>query len=174
MAFSTTDQRIGVGIIGLSAKGGWAVAAHVPALRAVEGYELRALSSSSAESAGQAHDVSLTFGTAEELVGRDEVDLVVITVKVPHHHNLVTTALQAGQMVLCEWPLGNGLARPRSWPRWRVRKVSARWSGCKRVRRPAVRYLRSVTSSVSRAAKTSATDSATSRRATNASACTEA
>lgn len=39
---------------------------------------------------------------------------------------------------------------------------------------PAVRYLRSVTSSVSRAAKTSATDSATSRRATNASACTEA
>jgi hypothetical protein len=53
MAFSTTGKRIGVGIIGLSAKGGWAAAAHVPALRAVEGYELRALSASSAESAGQ-------------------------------------------------------------------------------------------------------------------------
>ena len=113
MDFCTTGKPIGVGIIGLSAKGGWAAAAHVPALRAVEGYELRALSASSAESAaaaGQAYEVPLTFGTADELVRRDEVDLVVITVKVPHHHELVTTALQAGKMVLCEWPLGNGLA----------------------------------------------------------------
>ena len=52
----------------------------------------------------------LTFGTAEELARRDEVDLVVVTVKVPHHREVVTTALQAGKMVLCEWPLGNGLA----------------------------------------------------------------
>jgi hypothetical protein len=34
MVFSATDRRIGAGIIGLSAKGGWAAAAHVPALRA--------------------------------------------------------------------------------------------------------------------------------------------
>jgi hypothetical protein len=59
---------------------------------------------------GEAHDVPLTFGTAEELARRDEVDLVVVTVKVPHHREVVTTALQAGKMVLCEWPLGNGLA----------------------------------------------------------------
>ncbi len=52
----------------------------------------------------------LTFGTADELARRDEVDLVVITVKVPHHRELVTAALQAGKMVLCEWPPGNGLA----------------------------------------------------------------
>ena len=45
----------------------------------------------------------LTFGTAEELARRDEVDLVVVTVKVPHHRKVVTTALQAGKMVLCEW-----------------------------------------------------------------------
>ena len=106
-------NKIGVGIIGLSAKGGWAAAAHVPALRAVEGYELRALSASSADSAAAAglfYDVPLTFGTAEELARCDEVDLVVVTVKVPHHHELVTTALHAGKMVLCEWPLGNGSA----------------------------------------------------------------
>jgi hypothetical protein len=66
LAFSTTEKRIGVGIIGLSAKEGWAAAPHVPALRAVEGYELRALSASSAAAAGEAHDVPLTFGTAEE------------------------------------------------------------------------------------------------------------
>jgi predicted dehydrogenase len=110
---STTDGRIGVGIIGLSAKGGWAARAHVPALRAVEGFELRALSATSAESAAAAaayYDVPLAFGTTDELVRRDEVDLVVVTVKVPHHHELVASALSAGKMVLCEWPLGNGLS----------------------------------------------------------------
>src|SRR5690606_3221039 len=40
-------------------------------------------------------------------------DLVVITVKVPHHHALVTAALNSGKHVYCEWPLGNGLAEAR-------------------------------------------------------------
>lgn len=109
---------IGVGIVGLSANGGWAANAHVPALRAVQtddgaGYEVRALSASSresAEAAGRAHDVPLTFGTAGELAAHPDLDLVVITVKVPHHRELVTAALEAGKAVLCEWPLGNGLA----------------------------------------------------------------
>jgi predicted dehydrogenase len=42
---------IGVGIIGLGATRGWAGLAHVPALAALEGFELRALSASSSESA---------------------------------------------------------------------------------------------------------------------------
>jgi len=71
MAFSrATGHPIGVGIVGLSASGQWAANAHVPALRAIEGYELRALSASSAESAaaaGRVHDVPLTFAHAEEL-----------------------------------------------------------------------------------------------------------
>ena len=41
------------------------------------------------------------------------VDLVVVTVKVPHHRELVTAALEAGKHVYCEWPLGNGLAEAR-------------------------------------------------------------
>lgn len=114
MAFSRgTGHPIGVGIVGLSASGQWAANAHVPALRAIEGYELRALSASSAESAaaaGRVHDVPLTFGSAAELAAHDDVDLVVITVRVPFHRELVTAALNAGKAVLCEWPLGNGLA----------------------------------------------------------------
>ncbi|MEU2023211.1 Gfo/Idh/MocA family oxidoreductase [Streptomyces sp. NPDC016469] len=106
-------KPIGVGIIGLGAHGGWAERSHLPALRAVPGYELRALSASSKQSAersGQKHGVSRAFGTAAELVACDEVDLVVVAVKVPHHRELVRTALSAGKSVLCEWPLGNGLA----------------------------------------------------------------
>ncbi|WP_371100213.1 Gfo/Idh/MocA family protein [Streptomyces sp. PU_AKi4] len=93
---------------------------HLPALRAVPGYELRALSASSRQSAersGQKHGVSRAFGTAAELAACDEVDLVVVAVKVPHHRELVRTALSAGRSVLCEWPLGNGLAEAEDMAR---------------------------------------------------------
>ncbi|QQQ78678.1 Gfo/Idh/MocA family oxidoreductase [Saccharothrix sp. 6-C] len=108
-----SGKPIGVGIIGLGAQGGWAGRSHLPALRAVPGYEVRALSTSSARSAqrsGHEHGVPRAFGSAAELVACDEVDLVVVAVKVPHHRELVRTALDAGKAVLCEWPLGNGLA----------------------------------------------------------------
>ena len=60
----------GVGIIGLSASGGWAAQAHLPALGAVPGYEVRALSASSptsAKAAGDKYGIPLAFGSAEEL-----------------------------------------------------------------------------------------------------------
>jgi predicted dehydrogenase len=104
---------VGVGIVGLSAGGGWAANAHVPALAALDGYELRALSASSAESAraaGERYGVPLTFGTAEELAARDEVDLVVVTVRVAKHREPVLAALRAGKSVYCEWPLEADLA----------------------------------------------------------------
>jgi predicted dehydrogenase len=111
---SPGQPPVRVGIIGLSASGGFAAGAHVPALRALDGYELRGCSASSPESAAAAaakHDVPLSFGSAEELAASDEIDLVVVTVKTPYHYELVMTALQAGKMVLCEWPLGNGSAQ---------------------------------------------------------------
>ncbi|WP_026115791.1 Gfo/Idh/MocA family protein [Nocardiopsis kunsanensis] len=105
---------IGVGIVGLgAAAGSWARTAHLPALRAVDGYELRAVSAGSHESAmrsAEMHRVPRAFGSAAELAAADEVDLVVVAVKVPHHRELVKAALDAGKGVLCEWPLGNGLA----------------------------------------------------------------
>jgi predicted dehydrogenase len=104
---------VGVGIVGLSASGGWAATAHVPALAALDGYELRALSASSEESAraaGERYGVPLTFATAEELAARDEVDLVVVTVRVAKHREPVLAALRAGKPVYCEWPLEADLA----------------------------------------------------------------
>ncbi|MFG2857731.1 Gfo/Idh/MocA family oxidoreductase [Streptomyces mirabilis] len=107
-------ELIRVGVVGLSASGGWAATAHVPALAGLDGYELRALSASSAESAraaGEKYAVPLAFASAEELARSEEVDLVVVTVKVPHHLELIRPALEAGKMVFSEWPLGADLAQ---------------------------------------------------------------
>jgi predicted dehydrogenase len=103
---------IRVGIVGLSASGGWAADAHVGALAAVDGFELRALSATSAASAQAAADkfsVPLAFGSVQELVASEEVDLVVVAVKVADHRAPVMAALDAGKAVLCEWPLATGL-----------------------------------------------------------------
>jgi predicted dehydrogenase len=85
----------------------------VPALAGLDGYELRALSASSASSAraaGAKYDVPLTFGNVEDLARCDDVDLVAVTVKVPHHGELIRPAAEAGKIVLSEWPLGVDLA----------------------------------------------------------------
>lgn len=109
-------KQIGVGVIGASPLNpGWAIAAHIPAIRALPDYELRAVSTSnrqSAEAAATAFGV-LAFDNYQELVTCPDVDLVVVTVKVRHHHAMVSAALAAGKMVLCEWPLGKDLGEAR-------------------------------------------------------------
>ncbi|MER7684887.1 Gfo/Idh/MocA family oxidoreductase [Streptomyces sp. NPDC097610] len=137
---------VGVGIIGLSARGGWAARAHVPALEALsDKFELRALSASSVESAhaaGAKYGVPLAFGTADDLVSRDEVDLVVVTVKVPHHRELVEAALRAGKNVLCEWPLANGLTEAETLADLATSAGVRAFTGLQARANPALRYLR--------------------------------
>ncbi|MFE2985830.1 Gfo/Idh/MocA family oxidoreductase [Streptomyces sp. NPDC059262] len=84
------------------------------ALAGVDGYELRALSASSSDSAraaGAKYAVPLTFSSTEELARCEEVDLVVVTVRVPQHLELIRPAIDAGKMVFSEWPLGADLAQ---------------------------------------------------------------
>jgi predicted dehydrogenase len=134
---------IRVGIVGLSANGGWAATAHVPALAAVDGYELRALSGSSAESArvaGEKYGVPLTFGDAGELARHPEVDLVVVAVKVSEHRALIEPALVAGKPVLSEWPLGVGLAETAALAE--AAKDGQTAVGLQGRSAPALRYLR--------------------------------
>jgi predicted dehydrogenase len=42
-------------------------------------------------------------------VTQPDIDVVAVTVKVPHHRELVSAALAAGKAVYCEWPLGRDL-----------------------------------------------------------------
>jgi Predicted dehydrogenases and related proteins len=142
---ASSATPIGVGIVGLSASGGWAAQAHLPALAAVPGYEVRALSASSpasAKAAGEKYGIPLAFGSAEELVRRDEVDLVVVAVKVPHHRELTLAALDAGKLVLCEWPLGNGLAEADELAAAAAAKDLRTFVGLQARAAPPIRYLR--------------------------------
>jgi predicted dehydrogenase len=111
------ESTLGVGIIGVSPGRGWAASAHIPALRALPNYEIRALSAHGVESARavrEAFDVGAVFSDHEQLVTQPDVEVVAVTVKVPHHRELVSAALAAGKAVYCEWPLGRDLDDARA------------------------------------------------------------
>jgi predicted dehydrogenase len=111
------EPALGVGIIGVSPVRGWAATAHIPALRALPSYQIRALSAHSAESAraaGEAFGISAAFSDHEQMVTQPDIDVVAVTVKVPHHRQLVSAALAAGKAVYCEWPLGRDLGDARA------------------------------------------------------------
>src|SRR5437868_5489968 len=108
---------LGIGIIGVSPVRGWAATAHIPALRALPSYEIRALSAHNAESAravGEVFGVSAVFSDNEQLVTRPDIDMVAVTVRAPLHRELVSAALAAGKAVYCEWSLGHNLDDARA------------------------------------------------------------
>jgi len=111
------DAPIRVGIVGVNPQGHWATTAHLPALALFpDDFRVVGVANTSLASAQRAADslnISHAFPDPQALFDSPDVDLVVITVKVPYHHGLVMQALRAGKHVYCEWPLGNSLAQAR-------------------------------------------------------------
>ena len=109
-----SGKRFKIGIIGLQPGRSWAARAHVPALRSLsDDFEIVGVANSSresAEAAAAATGIPRAFADVSELVASPDVEIVAVTVKVPHHFDLVQAAVDAGKHVYCEWPLGNGLA----------------------------------------------------------------
>jgi predicted dehydrogenase len=106
-------SKIRIGFIGLNPNGHWAAMAHLPALRHLsDEFDIVGVANSSLESAkrtAKALNLQYAFKDYHDLVGSKYVDLVVVTVKVPNHFEIVKAALLAGKHVYCEWPLANGL-----------------------------------------------------------------
>ncbi|MEV5572955.1 Gfo/Idh/MocA family oxidoreductase [Spirillospora sp. NPDC052269] len=101
-------SAIRVGVIGANPDQGWASRAHIPALRALPGFELTAVGTRREESAREAarrFGVPHHFTDPHALAAHPDVDLVAITVKVPAHDALIRAALDAGKHVFSEWPL---------------------------------------------------------------------
>ncbi len=122
-------DKIRVGIVGATVTqggSGWGANAHVPALKALPGYELKAVCTAhedTAKASAAAFGAERGFHRFSDMAASPEVDLIVVCVRVPGHRELVMAGLQAGKAVCCEWPLGAtlaeaqemaGLARQRS------------------------------------------------------------
>jgi predicted dehydrogenase len=112
-----TSSKIRVGIVGASASRGFASIAHIPALRALPGFEIAAVCTArqeTAEAAARHYGVPLAFSDPETLARHPDVDLVTVSVKVPDHYRPVMAAINAGKHVYCEWPLGRNTDEARA------------------------------------------------------------
>ena len=109
-------DKIRVGIVGATVTqggSGWGANAHVPALKALPEYELKAVCTShedTAKASAAAFGAERAFHRFSDMAAHPDVDLIVVCVRVPGHRDLVMAGLQAGKAVLCEWPLGATLA----------------------------------------------------------------
>lgn len=138
-------SKIGVGVIGASPSNpGWAVLSHLPAIAALPDYELRAVATSSAASAKAASEAYGVPGHADsaELITRDDVDLVVVTVKLPYHYDLVAQAFAAGKQVMCEWPLATTLEQTSALGEQAASTGLASLIGLQARMTPSIRYAR--------------------------------
>ncbi|KAF9699600.1 hypothetical protein EKO04_002514 [Ascochyta lentis] len=115
---------IRVGVIGLSSApvdesagsvGSWAAMAHLPYLLTSPHYTIVALCNSSvksAETAAKTYNLpstTKTYGSPEDLANDQDVDLVVVAVRVDRHYEVALPSLQAGKNVFVEWPLASNL-----------------------------------------------------------------
>lgn len=109
-------DTIRVGVVGAGADG-WAAASHLPALAALPQYRLTAVATTrqaTADETARRFGVPHALASAEALIARDDVDLVVVSVRIMEHARLVRAALAAGKHVFCEWPLGTSTAEAKS------------------------------------------------------------
>ena len=107
-------ERIRVGLIGANLAYSWGAMAHSPALLALPEYELAAVATAHAETAratAEHFGIPRAFHDYREMVQSPDIDMVVVSVRVPFHHEMTIAALNAGKHVFCEWPLGANLAQ---------------------------------------------------------------
>ncbi len=100
-----SNEKIRVGIIGA---GGWAKYGHIPALKALSGFEVVAVSSrrmATAEETAREFGIRWAFGDEQSLISHPDVDLVAVVAPAPEHARLVKQTIAAGKDVYCEWPL---------------------------------------------------------------------
>lgn len=101
--------KIALGIVGASARYGWAKRAHMPAILALPEYELVAVGTEhqeTAEASAKQYGAQKSYSNYLDLVNDPDISLVDVSVRAPRHYEIVMAALHAGKNVFCEWPLG--------------------------------------------------------------------
>lgn len=113
---------IRVGLIGLSTakaftgRGCWTAVSHLPALLQSPEYEIVALANSSVESAKRSiaaqglPESTKAYGSVDDLADDPDVDLIIVSVRVESHYELVKPALLKNKNVFVEWPMAANTA----------------------------------------------------------------
>ena len=111
------SEPLRVGIVGASIHhSGFATVAHLPALQALPQFTISAVCTTRQESADESArhlGASFAYTDVEQLAQSQDVDVVVVCVRVPSHFRAVMAAIQAHKHVYCEWPLGRNLDEAR-------------------------------------------------------------
>ena len=97
-----------MGVVGAHAERGWGRHIHLPALKALDDFEVTAVAARSPESARAAAEVwgaGRAYDDAAALMADPDVDLVTVVVQLPSRDGLVESAIAAGKHVYSEWPL---------------------------------------------------------------------
>jgi len=108
------ENRIALGVVGASAKYGWAMRAHLPAFLALPEYELVAVCTAhqeTAEESAQHYGSRKAYSDYHDLVSDPEIEVVDVCIRAPSHYAVAMAALEAGKHVFCEWPLGANSAQ---------------------------------------------------------------
>jgi predicted dehydrogenase len=108
----TDDKTIGIGIVGA----GFARSTQIPGFRNCPGARVVAITSRRREHAEQvATEFGIEHVTAnwQELVARDDVDLVSVVTPPATHMEITLAALEQGKAVLCEKPMAMNAAEAR-------------------------------------------------------------
>jgi len=106
----SSDNKIGLGVVGASAKYGWGMRAHMPAILALPEYNLIAVCTTSEETAkasAEKYGSKKYYWDYNKLIADPDVEVVDVCVKAPSHFEVAMAALDAGKHVFCEWPLGS-------------------------------------------------------------------
>lgn len=145
-----SNKKIKVGIVGVTPERGWAGMAHIPALKVLSGYEITALSTRRKENIPALRnivDIPHIYETVNELVSSPDVDLTVVSVRVPLHYNIIKEAFSAGKSVLSEWPLGKNLKEAEELANMAKEKSLEGYIMLQSRTVPAIRYVRDFISS---------------------------
>ena len=141
-------DKIRIGIVGATVTpggSGWGANAHIPALRALPDYEVAAVCTAHEETAKASaaqFGVDKAYHNINTMAADPDIDLVVVSVRVPWHKDLVMAALKAGKPVFCEWPLGANLAEAEEMADFAREHSLRTMVGLQGRSDPAVRYAR--------------------------------
>lgn len=102
------NRIINVGIIGGSLNNQWASQTHIPALKNNPYFKITAIGTSNMDTAKESARIlnaPHAFKDYKELAQTKDVDLVVVSIKVPQHYDAVMAVLEENKHIYCEWPL---------------------------------------------------------------------